>query len=204
MDSRVKSRELLKHIGEKMKKIISLFKRDYEGTRQIYDEVVEGAEWVVDGEGVATEKIDGTSCLIRGGEIFKRYDCKRGKTPPPDFEAAQEPDPITGHWTGWLPTSDSNPQDKWHREGLKSGDFTDGTYELIGPKVQDNRYELGSHTLRRHGDVILHDVPRTFAGLKEYFRENPQYEGVVWHHLDGRLVKIKRRDFGLPWGKGGL
>lgn len=30
-----------------MKKVISLFKRDYEGTRQVYDEIVAGAEWVV-------------------------------------------------------------------------------------------------------------------------------------------------------------
>lgn len=34
-----------------MNKIISLFKRDYEYTRLIYDEVVEGAEWVIQGEG---------------------------------------------------------------------------------------------------------------------------------------------------------
>ena len=24
-------------------------------------------------------------------------------------------------------------------------------------------------------------------------------EGIVWHHPDGRMVKIKARDFGLPW-----
>ena len=24
-------------------------------------------------------------------------------------------------------------------------------------------------------------------------------EGIVWHHPDGRMAKIKRRDFGLSW-----
>jgi hypothetical protein len=27
----------------------------------------------------------------------------------------------------------------------------------------------------------------------------PYMEGVVWYHEDGRMVKIKRRDFGLKW-----
>lgn len=185
-----------------MQKVVSLFKRDYEGTRQIYDEVVEGAEWVINGEGVATEKIDGTSCLIRDGMIFKRYDCKKGKEAPPNFEPAQEePDPTTGHWPGWLPVHDADPQDKWHIEGLKNSprDISNGTYELIGPKIQGNKYRGNTHILRMHGDVILLGVPRTFDSLREYFEANPQYEGIVWHHLDGRLVKIKRRDFGLSW-----
>ena len=24
-------------------------------------------------------------------------------------------------------------------------------------------------------------------------------EGIVWHHPDGRMVKIKRKDFGFKW-----
>ncbi|MFH1485758.1 MAG: hypothetical protein ABIH46_06785, partial [Chloroflexota bacterium] len=62
-----------------MQKIISLFKRDYEGTHLVYDEVVEGAEWVQRGEGVATEKIDGTSVMVRTNKLYKRYDAKHGK-----------------------------------------------------------------------------------------------------------------------------
>jgi len=30
--------------------------------------------------------------------------------------------------------------------------------------------------------------------MKAYFAECP-YEGVVWHHSDGRMVKIKSKDF---------
>lgn len=184
-----------------MQKVISLFKRDYEGNRQVLDEVVEGAEWVIAGEGRATEKIDGTSCLIKGGNLYKRYDAKRGKTPPSDFEPAQEhPDVLTGHWPGWLPVKEA-PEDKWHKQAWENGgrELPDGTYELIGPKVQGNKYNLFSHKFRLHGDVILEAAPIDFNGVREYLEIHPEYEGIVWHHLDGRMVKIKRRDFGLSW-----
>lgn len=185
-----------------MQKVITLFKRDYEGTRLVYHEIVEGAEWVTTGEGIATEKIDGTSCLIRDGALFKRYDAKKGRAPPPNFEPAQDPDPITGHWPGWVPVNENDPQDKWHMAAWLrpvSRELDDGSYELVGPKVQGNKYNLSEHIFRRHGDKILDDVPRDFIGLKAYFEQHPEVEGIVWHHPDGRMVKIKRRDFGLPW-----
>lgn len=187
-----------------MQKVITLFKRDYEGTRLVFNELVEGAEWVTLGEGRATEKIDGTSCLIRDRKLYKRFDAKKGRRPPVNFEAAQdEPDPVTGHWPGWVPVGDG-PEDKWHRAGFQNttetSEIEDGTtYELVGPKVQGNKYGLAFHYLRKHGDVTLDDAPRDFNGLKKYFEDHPQYEGIVWHHPDGRLVKIKQRDFGFKW-----
>ncbi len=50
-----------------MRKIKSLFKRDYEGNRNVYDEIVEGSEWVAMGEGKATKKYDGTCCMVNDG-----------------------------------------------------------------------------------------------------------------------------------------
>lgn len=89
-----------------MKKIISLFQRNYETDRLVRDEVVPGAEWVLAGEGVATRKFDGACCMVRDGKLFKRYDAKNGKTPPPGFEPAQDADPVTGHLPGWLLVGD--------------------------------------------------------------------------------------------------
>jgi len=150
-----------------MKKIISLFKRNYEGNRQVYNEVVPGAEWVIDGEGKATRKIDGTCCLIKNGELFKRYDVKQGKTPPIGFIPAQEPDPITGHWPGWLPIS---KEDRYHNEAFHTmqvnGQVKDGTFELIGPKINGNPENEGSHFLIEHGIIIFDDCPRNFEELK--------------------------------------
>ena len=181
-----------------MKKIVSLFARNYDGDRLVRDEIVPGAEWVIAGEGVATRKWDGTCCMVRNGKLFKRYDAKKGKTPPPDFEPAQDYDEITGHMPGWIPVGDG-PEDRWHREGLDNGPVVDGTYELCGPKVQGNPEQFARHVLVRHGasgDGLLADAPRTFDAIREYLRPG-HIEGIVWHRDGGLMVKIKAKDFGF-------
>jgi len=183
-----------------MKKIISLFKRDYEGTRNVYDEVVPGAEWVIAGEGVATRKWDGTCCLIRGGKMYKRYDRKldkksgKHKDAPDGWEAAQGPDENTGHWPGWSPIGDG-PEDKYFREAIDP-DLDDGTYELCGPRINGNPEDCADHILIAHGLLHYLDAPRSFNELRDWFTFR-DVEGLVWHHPDGRMVKIKKRDFGL-------
>ena len=178
-----------------MKKIITLFQRNYDGDRMVRNEVVPGAEWVLAGEGRATRKWDGTCCLIRGGTLYKRHTLKRGRTPPEGFEPATEVDAKTGKQEGWVPVGDGEA-DKWHREAFgRSNDWLDGTYELVGPKVQGNPERLGRHLLVRHGEEPAFP-PRDFEGLKCYFAQTG-IEGIVWHHPDGRMVKIKGKDFGI-------
>jgi Family of unknown function (DUF5565) len=180
-----------------MKKIISLFQRNYETDRLVRDEVVPGAEWVLAGEGTATRKFDGTCCMVRDGKLFKRYDAKKGKMPPPVFEPAQDYDEVTGHMPGWVPVKEG-PEDRWFREAFDQLPFApdDGTYELCGPKVQGNPEKFDTHVLVRHGIEPLIDVPRDFDGIREYLRD-ATIEGIVWHHPDGRMVKIKKKDFGF-------
>lgn len=183
-----------------MKKTLSLFQRNYDGDRLVRDELVPGAEWVAAGEGVATRKHDGTCCMVRDGKLYKRYDAKAGKTPPAGFEPAQpEPDANTGHWPGWLAVGDG-PDDARHREAWANySAVADGTYELCGPKVQNNPERYGNHVLVRHGCEVLDDAPRDWTGLRSYLA-NKDIEGIVWHHPDGRMVKIKGKDFGLKRG----
>ncbi len=187
-----------------MKKIISLFQRNYDGDRLVRDEVTPGAEWVIAGGGIATRKYDGTCCLVKDGILYKRYDAKHGKTPPAGFVPAQEPDPVTGHWPGWLAVSETDPADQYHRlawqnwsedEAGGGGIPVDDTYELCGPKVQGNLEGLGFHQLIRHGIDLL-KAPRTFAELRDYLGDG-LIEGIVWHHPDERMVKIKAKDFGI-------
>jgi hypothetical protein len=186
-----------------MKKIISLFQRNYDTDRLVRDEIVPGAEWVVNGEGVATVKWDGTACLVRDGKLYKRYDAKKGRTPPAGWEPCEDaPDPNTGHWPGWLPIGEG-PEDKWYREAWDRGDaMSDWTYELIGPHFQSNPYGYARDAFIAHGMMLVELCPRDFAGLKAWFTDH-DIEGVVWWRdlsdVNCDKVKIKRRDFGLPW-----
>ena len=181
-----------------MKKIISLFARNFETDRLVRDEVTSGAEWVIAGEGVATRKFDGTACLIRGGLMYKRYELREGKAAPAQFEAAQERDPITGDTPGWVPVG-QGPEDRWHREAFLPV-MPDGTYELCGPKIQGNPEGFAQHILVPHGRERLLDCPRDFVGIKEYLRTRT-IEGVVWHRGNGEMVKIKKKDFFRKGGK---
>ena len=188
-----------------MKKIISLFQRNYDGDRLVRDEIVPGAEWVVAGEGVATQKLDGTCCLIEDRKLFKRYDVKKGRSIPPGFIPAQDADEVTGHLPGWLPARRDDPADKWHFEAFDhlvqvlGPTPPDGTYELCGPKVQGNPEHFSLHVLCPHGKIVFSDAPRTFTAIRDWFR-GQDIEGIVWHHPDGRMVKIKKKDFGLKRG----
>lgn len=180
-----------------MQKIISLFQRNYETDRLVRNEVVSGAEWVLGGEGVATRKFDGTCCLVRDGRLYKRHTLKRGKKAPDGFEPATDPDAATGKQEGWLPVGDG-PEDKWHRQAFVDL-LTDGTYELCGPQVQGNPEGFVTHLLVPHGKHGVTGAPRTFEELQDYFGTH-DIEGIVWHHPDGRMVKIKAKDFGIKRG----
>lgn len=186
-----------------MKKIPTVFVREGragKGKTYVTREVTPGCEWVLAGEGVATHKYDGTCCLVRDRKLYKRFDAKHGKKAPPLFEPAQEPDPVTGHWPGWVPVGDG-PDDRWHREGLdltlRTVGVPDGTYELVGPKINGNPEGRVDHRLVPHGKLLYRDFPRDYDGIRLWFRDQApcRMEGVVFHHPDGRMAKLKRKDF---------
>ena len=181
-----------------MKKIPCLFQRDFTDRRKpvLLDIVTPGCEWVLAGEGVATRKWDGTACMIQNGVLFARYDAKKGKIPPPGaIPCDPEPDPITGHWPHWTPTE--GPQYQWHREAF-TGPLMDGTYELVGPKVNGNPEHLERHILVRHGMDGVLIYGRGFPDLKAWLETAP-FEGIVFHRSNGDMAKIRRDDFGFSW-----
>jgi hypothetical protein len=148
------------------------------------------------GEGTATRKLDGTCCMVRGNRLYKRRELRKGERAPPDFEIV-DADEETGKIVGWVPVGDG-PEDKYHREALERDGGFDGTFELVGPKVQGNPEQYDRHSLVWHDDLVLvmDGVPRTFDGLREWLADK-DIEGIVFHHSDGRMAKIKKRDFGL-------
>jgi hypothetical protein len=195
-----------------MQKVISVFQRNYDTDRLIRNEVVPGAEWVLAGEGRATRKWDGACCMVREGRLYKRYELKAGKPAPYDFEAAQEADPVTGAIPGWLPVG-FGPEDQWFRaafESLKLDaqvnmlDVYDATYEAVGLHFGGGHHDKNPEGLERdalviHGVDKLHDCPRDFEGIREYLRDR-DIEGIVFINRDGRMAKVKQKDYGLRRG----
>ena len=186
-----------------MQKIKTVFKIDYpergkKGT--IRNEVNEGCEWVLASEGWPEIKLDGTACLIKDGILFKRYDAKHGKKQPPNFfPCMPEPDEITGHWPGWV-TVGTESDSKWHINAFSKLTIkTNGTYELIGRHIKANPYNLKSDYLVKHGFFVPNvAIERTFEGIRNYL-EQVDAEGLVFHHADGRMAKIRRNDYGFDW-----
>ena len=190
-----------------MKKMPTLFVREFDkkthGVLRCGPEVTPGCEWVLDGEGIATEKVDGACAAIINGVFYRRYDAKRGRYIPKSAIPCQpEPDPVTGHWPHWLPVAMSGQgNDKWFAEAYANTwwmDGKDGTFEVVGPHFQANPYILDADFLEPHGRIKLHDVPRDYEGIKEYLRTH-ELEGIVWWRDGVPGCKIKRRDFGFEW-----
>jgi uncharacterized protein DUF5565 len=184
-----------------VKKIPTMFERDWDSDKsRVVDRPHKDCDWVFAGEGVATRKLDGTSCLVRSGRLFKRRELREGDVAPRDFELATL-DKETGKRVGWMPC-DSSPADRWHMEAFGDGSgFADGTYELLGPKVQSNPERVTKHILVPHTSAETYaDAPRNFDGLKAWLAGR-DIEGLVWHNPDGRMAKIKLRDFGLRRAK---
>lgn len=150
------------------------------------------------------------------------------KEAPKDFEPCQDPDPITKHQPGWIPVRYETKQEKRENRWFKmawdlaidkietnSNNFDlfydnipnpieeDGTYELCGIPINGNPERLnglyfikhGINKLNIYGFVCSEDL---YDSIKRFLSER-EIEGIVWHHEDGRMAKIKRIDFGLEW-----
>jgi hypothetical protein len=172
-----------------------------------------------------TVKVDGSCVRIIDGTLYKRRDIRRGKTPPSN--AVFEPE-VSGD-VCWLPLS-MDMEDACFRSTLASentfwslnehGDpiqmrMEDGTYEIIGPKIQGNPYDIPvldcdlmvqrkgnlksiifpRHYLIQHGSIVVHGLSSTeemnYASLKDFILRNG-IEGLVFHFPSGKLFKINR------------
>lgn len=183
-----------------MQKIPTMFERDEtKPGHPVTDRLKPECQWVLDGEGIPTAKLDGTNVKIENGVLLKRQ-----KPKARDYDEAS-----------YVPCDRANPADQWAFEAFDAASAfdvgptrtppADGIYELLGPKVQGNPHGYRGHVLELvvpPGAMVraleLGPVDRSFAGLAAWMARTP-FEGIVFHHPDGRMAKIKRRDFGLPW-----
>lgn len=193
-----------------MRKIPTLFVRSERDRKLVTPEVTPGCEWVLAGEGVATRKYDGVCCMFNGQTWFKRRELKAGQPQPADFMPVQH-DEITGKNVGWMPIGDG-PEDKYMRE---AAEYTyrnicmkhheelgvkPATCEFLGPKSQGNIERMSTHGMLFHKNAEQYNAPRSFDELKEWLT-GKDIEGLVFRHEDGRMAKIKLRDFGLKRGQ---
>jgi hypothetical protein len=186
-----------------MNKIPTVFKRDPEDMRHLLPEVNPNCQWVLDGEGIGTRKYDGTCVMFDGERWWARREVKDGGRWPQEFQTITR-DPVTGKTVGWQPIAFSSFA-KWHALALLDwtmvrGEPEPGTFELCGPKINGNPEGFGSHVLipHRYAEVVLDaGGPYTFDTLREMITLYCSLgrEGIVWHHPDGRMAKLKGRDF---------
>jgi hypothetical protein len=108
---------------------------------------------------------------------------------------------------GYVDASRDDPSDKHIFAAVDAMNFYDwpnGEWpcEALGPKIQggveSDRPELYPFAFR---PIHLLDFTThlTFESIRDYLTTH-EIEGIVWHDkMRGRMAKIKRRDFNLPW-----
>lgn len=179
-----------------MKKIPTLFVRDENDRRYVTREVTPGCEWVLAGEGKSTRKFDGTCVCWDGERWWARREVKQGKQAPEGFSPISTDD-VTGKTVGWEPAEQSAFA-KYLIEATEGFRFpADGwTYELCGPKVNGNPERFEKHVVVPHGNYHIGPSLRTYDSIRDFLLACvPPIEGLVYHHDDGRMAKIKTRDF---------
>ena len=183
-----------------MNKIPTLYVRDPANMSRVTREVSPGCEWVLAGEGIPTRKWDGTNVLVevRGGKCFA---VNKRRNPTREEKAA-------GAEPGYVLAPHDMPENKHIHAAVDATDFDfwpdgDWSCEALGPKIQGGADGMEPSLI----PFSLPDWPThnripyfgtEFDHIDQFLSRNA-IEGIVWHHADGRMAKIKRRDFGIAW-----
>lgn len=184
-----------------MRKIPTIFQRDRRWPFHVNDVPHPDCDWVFRGEGVPLRKYDG-ACMMRNaaGQWYARRVLRGGEVSPKGFKPIQL-GVKSSEIVGWEPVENSSfaryhsgASVLYHESGNPAG-----TYELVVSKINGNLDGMPSHWLVKHSLApVLPLSGRSFREIRdavlEYHRENG-IEGIVFHHPDGRMAKIKARDF---------
>lgn len=183
-----------------MEKIPTLFERN--DRFKVTPAVREECAWVLEGQGRATEKLDGMNVrlTIRAGTLVR---LEKRRNP----DKAQKKLGIRDGW--YVDTHADDPADRYLLQAAANtdvSDWPDGEHaaEAMGPKIQGNPLNLERlHCVPFNLDIPDYTgIPLTFEGLRDHlkqldsrYRPGQLAEGIVFHHPDGRRAKIKRKDF---------
>lgn len=203
-----------------MKKIPVLFEHE---NNFIVPRLNHRAAWVLTEPSIAHRKYDGTCMLLqrrrfRKDQWFARREIKPRVQIPKDFIEC-EYDQSTGKRFGWIPVSQGSFYSLWKEAvdlrpydcdflDTRSGEYESGTYELIGPKINNNPEGVKRHRLVPHnraeqlGDIqaleldLAQTVEQVYAELKRMMYYLP-VEGVVFKDQKTmtKMAKLRRKDF---------
>lgn len=213
----------------KMKKMTRVLEVDLNKSESI-NKLCNGAEWILTSDCLPTIKLDGTACMINGGKLYRRYNAKMKHNllhlakdgyvyNPSDFKRMPEnpilcnefPNPVSGSFPVWILCKESEPNDKLHIDAFNNlKDKIDGTYELIGEKINGNKLNLNGRFLVRHKStpdeleritgktMHLSPIPKPEnAELTDFliWVRNNFFEGLVFHNKKtGDMLKLRRND----------
>jgi len=200
-------------LGEKMIKMRTLFLKDWENnggrvTAQKDDEIW---EWVKDS--IPYIKRDGTSVMIKDGVPHYRYELRRGKEDnlESDFIKCDLSNESI-YTTYWIPL-DENCENYNKRimvgknrelvDIVKSGNYSDGTYEFCGNNISGNHEKIDGYKLFKHdSEAITDKLKYDFDWLRNYVCKMG-HEGIVFHHPtdETKKAKLRQKDFGKIWHK---
>ena len=186
-----------------MKKIKTIFERDWQGNRRVIDKYIEGFNSGILIDSIATEKLDGTNIrvTVRNNEVV-RVEKRNNPSKIQKVKGIEEP------W--YIDAYECEPQDKWIFDAVKNTDFStvpDGEWsgEAVGKNIQGNPLNLENNRVVFFSlglAPIFESVPIDYRGLKEWLpKQKSKYgndcgvEGIVWHCKNGEMYKIKNKDF---------
>lgn len=195
-----------------MQKIPTIFDRDWDGNRGVVDKISDDVKDFPFREAIVTEKLDGTNVrlTVRNHQLV-RLEKRRN---PSKLEKAK------GIVDPWYVDASFGSEDKWIYDATDNTDLSqieDGEWsgEAVGPNIQGNPLNLESNRVVLFSNPHdLHKLIRPsqdgtklvmlpiFSAVKEYLtRARSVYgndcgiEGLVLHAPDGRMAKIKLKDF---------
>lgn len=191
-----------------MIRIPSLFQRNTK-TWQAEPKINPGAEWVVEGKGFCTIKIDGVHVRVSKAENGAYVLEKRLKSP--DWT---QPDQ-------YLPLNIDLPENRYFKEAFLNltGSSLPGEYVAYGFGIKGNPHNLIKSQMIRvepvDKDLIVNEwqeklargkhvgVDVLYGQIYDMLNDDCDVEGLVFQYEEElrivKAVQVTRKDFGLPW-----
>lgn len=145
--------------------------------------------WLAELGVCAYRKFDGHCCMVAGGRLYKRRKLARGEEEPEGWIQTE------GSY-GWIPFEvPDKPEWDGVRGTLCFQHFQGKTCELVGPGIRGNPEGKLTLKLVLHTEQPLRDCPKDPNKVAKWLQSKP-YEGVVWHHPDGRMAKLTHQTLG--------